>query len=342
LINRPWLGYNIATMKRILHIFGRLLILLVFLGAAWLLYDRLKQYSLRQILDALANISAWHIAAAALLTLLNYAILVGYDWFAVRWVGEKDLPLRKIAMASFTGYAFSYNFGATLFGTSIRYRLYSAWGMSLGKILDLLVILGLTFWFGVFTLAGIVFMARPFRIPNGLKHELEHLKINIPFDHTFWLGALLLLLAVLYVAFAALRRKPLELFGWRIPLPPLKLTLYQIAIACGDLLVAALVLYTLLPPIAGGYLRILGVFMLAFVVAVLTHVPGGYGVFDALIIHFLPKDQGASVVAALLVFRVVYYWVPLLIAGVMLGYHEVTLSNSANDGPPGGSQEAMP
>ena len=321
-------------MKRILHIFGRLLILLVFLGAAWLLYDRLKHYSLRQIVDALGKISAWQIVAAVLLTLLNYAILVGYDWFAVRWVGEKDLPLRKIALASFTGYAFSYNFGATLFGTSIRYRLYSAWGMSLGKILDLLVILGLTFWFGVFTLAGVVFMARPFEIPTGLQHELEHLKIDIPFDQTFWLGASLLLLAAVYVAFAALRRKPLELFGWRIPLPPLKLTLYQIAIACGDLLVAALVLYALLPPIEGGYLRILGVFMLAFVVAVLTHVPGGYGVFDALIIHFLPKEHlGASVVAALLVFRVIYYWVPLLIAGVMLGYHELTLGNDADSGP---------
>ena len=148
-----------------------------------------------------------------------------------------------------------------------------------------------------------------------------------------------MLCAVLYVGFAALRRKPLELFGWRISLPPLKLTLYQIVIACGDLLVAALVLYTLLPSIEGGYLRILGVFMLAFVVAVLTHVPGGYGVFDALIIHFLPKGNvGASVVAALLVFRVIYYWVPLLIAGVMLGHHELTLNNDANSEPPAGAK----
>jgi phosphatidylglycerol lysyltransferase len=328
------------AMKRFLHFFGRLLILTVFLAAAWLLYDRLKQYTLRQIVDALADISWWHITAASLLTVLNYAILIGYDWFAVRWVGEQELPLRKIAMASFTGYAFSYNFGATLFGTSIRYRLYSAWGMPLMKILDLLVILGLTFWFGVFTLAGIVFMATPFRIPKALKQELQQVNISIPFDQTFWLGALLLLLAVLYVAFAAVRRKPLEVFGWRIPLPPLKLTLYQIVIACGDLLVAAAVLYTLLPPIVGGYMRILGVFMLAFVVAVLTHVPGGYGVFDAIIIHFLPKSQGASVVAALLVFRVVYYWVPLLIAGAMLGYHELTLGNGENGKPPPGESPA--
>ena len=289
-----------------------------------------------EIRDALTNIPLWHIVAASLLTVLNYAILVGYDWFAVRWVGEKDLPLRKIALASFTGYAFSYNFGATLFGTSIRYRLYSAWGVTLRKILDLLVILGLTFWFGVFTLAGVVFVAAPFPIPAQLRH------LSLPFDETFWVGVLLLLC---WPA-GTWRSRPcvasrLKLFGWQIPLPPLKLTLYQIAIACGDLLVAAAVLYALLPPIAGGYVRILGVFMLAFVVAVLTHVPGGYGVFDALIVHFLPAEHGASVVAALLVFRVIYYWVPLLIAGIMLGVHEMTLPSMAKKSPAAAEKQSV-
>jgi phosphatidylglycerol lysyltransferase len=312
-----------VKMKRFLHIFGRLLIGAVFLGAAWLLYDRLKEHTWQEVSDALLSISPWHIAAASLLTVLNYAILVGYDWFAVRWVGEKTLPLRKIALASFTGYAFSYNFGATLFGTSIRYRLYSAWGMPLLRILDLLVILGLTFWFGVFTLAGIVFIATPFPIPK----ELEHL--NLPVDGTFWVGVALLLFSAGYVAIAALCRRPLRLFGWQLPLPPLKLTLYQIAIACADLLVAAAVLYALLPPIEGGYLRILGVFMLAFVVSVLTHVPGGYGVFEAIFLRFLPQEHVPSVLAALLVFRVLYYWTPLLVAGAMLGHHELTLSRDA-------------
>jgi uncharacterized membrane protein YbhN (UPF0104 family) len=319
-------GYN-KVMKRFLHIFGRILILAVFLGAAWLLYDRLREHTWQQVRAALLSIPTRNLLAAALLTVLNYAILVGYDWFAVRWVGEKDLPMRKIALASFTGYAFSYNFGATLFGTSIRYRLYSAWGMSLRRILDLLVILGLTFWFGVFTLAGVVFVSTPLPIPAELQH------LNLPVDGTFWVGVLLLLLAVGYVAFAAILRKPIHLFGWQLPLPPFGLTLYQIAIACGDLLVAAAVLYVLLPPIEGGYLRILGVFMLAFVVSVLTHVPGGYGVFEAISLRFLPKEHSVAVVAALLVFRVVYYWVPLIIAGAMLGYHELTLDSKERTSP---------
>ena len=111
-----------------------------------------------------------------------------------------------------------------------------------------------------------------------------------------------------------------------MPLPPLKLTLCQHSIACGDLLVAAAVLYVLLPPVEGGYLRVVGVFMLAFVAAVLTHVPGGYGVFDLLILDFLPKEQEPMVVAAIIVFRVIYYWAPLLIAAVMLASNELTLA----------------
>jgi phosphatidylglycerol lysyltransferase len=314
-------------MKRVLNHFGRLLVLAIFLGAAWLLYERLKQYTYQEIRDAITGIPTWHIVAASLLTVFNYLILVGYDWFAVRWVAAGNVSLRRIALASFTGYAFSYNFGATLFGTSIRYRLYSAWGVPLLKIVELLIILGLTFWFGVFTLAGIVFIAAPFPIPEQVPW------LNRIFAHTFWMGVALLLIALAYVALSALHRKPLRLFGWHIPIPPLKLTVYQIIIACGDLLVAAAVLYMLLPPVDGGYLRIVGVFMLAFVVAVLSHVPGGYGVFDVLILDFLPKEQGHLVFAAIIVFRVIYYWVPLLIAAVMLGCNELTLTDNAVEEP---------
>ncbi len=327
-------------MKKLFNIFGRLLILLIFLGAAWLLYEHLKIYTCREIYDALVKIPISHIIVAVLLTVINYLILVGYDWFAVRWVGEKDLSLGKIALASFTGYAFSYNFGATLFGTSIRYRLYSAWGVSLVKILELLVILGLTFWFGLFTLAGIVFIAAPFPIPDTIEipKTLQILfklpkTLHLPFTNMHWAGIVLLLISVGYVLLSAIHRKPFKFFRWHIPLPPLKLTLYQIVIACGDLLVAAAVFYSVLPPVEGGYIKVLGVFMLAFVAGVLTHVPGGYGVFEAFIMCFLPKspDEGAAIFAAILAFRVIYNWVPLLIAAIMLGCNEWTLARNSTE-----------
>jgi phosphatidylglycerol lysyltransferase len=315
-------------MKRFLHLFGRLLVLAIFIGAAWLLYERLKHFTLQEIGDALARIPSWHIAIAALLTVANYGILVGYDWFAVRWVVGEKLPIKKISVAAFTGYAFSYNFGATLFGTSIRYRLYSAWGVSLVQILELLVILGLTFWFGVFALAGVVFIVSPLQIPppvlDGFRQTFH---CNLPFDDTFWLGVVLLLIALGYVLISILFRKPFRLFGHQVPIPPPKLTMYQIAIACGDLLVAAAVMDWLLPPLEGAYVRVLGAFMLAFVAAVLSHVPGGYGVFEGVFLFFFPEEAAPAVFAAIIVFRIIYYWIPLLLAAVMLGYHELTLRN---------------
>jgi phosphatidylglycerol lysyltransferase len=325
-------------MKRFFNLFGRLLVLLVFLGAAWLLYHYvtenkyLREHPLQKIRDALLGIPPWRLVAAALLTVLNYVILIGYDWFAVRWVGVRDLAVRKIALASFTGYAFSYNFGATLFGTSIRYRLYSAWGVPLIKIVELLIILGLTFWFGLLTLAGVVFMATPLPLPAQLRGLMEWL--HLPFTDTFWLGVALLAVAVGYVALSALHRKPFRFFRWHIPLPPLKLTLYQIAIACGDLMVAAAVMFVVLPPVEGGYLKVLGIFMLAFVVGVLSHVPSGAGVFEYVLLKILPEEQAPAVVAAIIAFRVIYYWVPLAMAGTMLGCNEFALSADAAEQPP--------
>ena len=325
-------------MKKFFNIFGRILILLIFLGAAWLLYERLKIFTCREIYDALVGIPLSGVIIASLLTVINYLILVGYDWFAVRWVGEKNLPLRKIALASFTGYAFSYNFGSTLFGTSIRYRLYSAWGVSLVKILELLVILGLTFWFGLFTLAGVVFIAAPFPVPDNIDipKTLQHLfklpeTMHLPFTNMHWAGIVLLLISVGYVLLSAIHRKPFKFFRWHIPLPPLKLTLCQIAIACGDWLVAAAVFYSVLPPIEGGYMKVLGVFMLAFVAGVLTHVPGGYGVFEAFIMGLLPNShsQEPKIFAAILAFRVIYNWVPLFIAAIILVCNEWALTNNS-------------
>jgi uncharacterized membrane protein YbhN (UPF0104 family) len=316
-----------VTSKRFLSCFGHLLVLLVFTGAARLLYVELNkpEYSVANIKDGLRWIAVkhpWRIIIASLLTVLNFVILVGYDWFAVRYVGEKKLPLRKIALASFITYAFSLNFGASLFGTSIRYRLYSVWGVPLVKIVELLVILGLTFWFGVFTLAGVIFTVAPFKVPATL---VEELKI-IPFHHTFWVGILLLMVSGSYVLLSALCREPIRLWRWKIPVPPLKLTLCQIVIACGDLIVAAAVLYTLLPPVEGGYVRVLGVWMLAYVGVVISHVPGGYGFQEWVVLAFCP---GHRVAAALIVFRVIYYWVPLAIASALLGGHELVTKNGA-------------
>ena len=152
-------------MKRYLRFVGPIVVLLVFALAIRLLYGILHKYTFGEIVNSVREIPGNWIAAALAFTVVNYVILVGYDYLAIRYVQE-PLALWKVALASFTGYACSYNIGATVAGTSVRYRLYSAWGLPLLKILQLLVILGLTFWFGVFALAGTIFIFHPPHMPE--------------------------------------------------------------------------------------------------------------------------------------------------------------------------------
>jgi len=355
-------------MKRLVRLLGPLLILLVFAAAIWLLYGELRQYRLSDIRSQLTQILGSKSFLAAIgLTVLNYLILVGYDWLAVRWVGERHLSLRRIALASFTGYACSYNFGATLAGTSIRFRLYSAWGMSPVKILELLVILGLTFWFGLFGLAGVIFILNPPHVEppaqvavaappvqdaapsatagpassstdveNGqtkqrIKEVLDQI-VRIAANMRLW-GVVLLTIAGAYLGLSLLRCSKVRLFGRELPVPPFRLTSCQFAITSADMAVGGLVLYTLMHHIPGVtcYTEVLAVYLLVYVAVVLSHVPGGYGVFDAGMLFCLrlsaapidvPRD---SVIAAIVAFRIIYFWIPLTVAVILLGINEVLL-----------------
>ena len=117
-------------MKKYLRYIGPLLISAVFLLAVYLLYHKLKSYSIAQIRESLNQISSGRIALSLALMVVNYMILVGYDWLALKAI-HKSLPLPRVGLVSFVGQAVSYNFGALLGGTSVRYRFYSAWGFSL-------------------------------------------------------------------------------------------------------------------------------------------------------------------------------------------------------------------
>ena len=348
--------------KKLFRFLGPMLVLLVFLGAIWLLYHELRHYRLSDIGVRIWEISPLGFALAVAMTVVNWLILIGYDWVAVRYVGVK-LPLRRVAVASFCGYACSYNFGATLAGTTIRLRLYSAWNVPLVKILQLLVILGLTFWFGLFAVAGTVFVVAPpqivaaddppatvagadqaiGKVPAAAAEEQAGQEkvqqvlgriVRIAANMRMW-GVVLLILAVIYLGLSAARLDSVRLFGHRLPVPPFRLTLFQYAITAADMLVAGAVLYALMYNIPGvlGYLEILGIYLLVYVAVVLSHVPGGYGVLDGGMIFCLRQGSAGlaadRVIAAILVFRAIYYWIPLLLAIVLLGVNEVRLRRRA-------------
>ena len=142
-----------GSVRTFLHRISPLLVVLVFAGAVWLLYGQVRHYSWAEIRDSIYKVPRGQIILSCVLTVVNYVVLMGYDVLAVKSVCA-PASLAADCLASFTGFATSYSFRRSWAGGSVRFRLYSAWGLSPGEIVQLVLILGVTFWFGVFAGGG--------------------------------------------------------------------------------------------------------------------------------------------------------------------------------------------
>jgi len=298
---RPWIGPLLAAV--------------VFGAAILLLRAELKHHTWAEILAAIAAVPRSRIALAIGLTALNYLVLSGYDGLALQYLKH---PLRpaQILMGSFVGYAMSHNLGWMLGGTTTRYRMYSTWGFSAVEVVKMLGILGVSFWSGYCLLAGLAFVLDPLEIPRQL---------HLPLKSTFWLGPLLLGMLAAYLTACAIGR-PITIRGLKIEFPRLWLALAQMTVATCDLLLASAVLYVLLPAdLHISYGRFVNVVLLAWATAIMSHVPGGAGVLELVIVKLTAPSDPTALIGVLLAFRIIYYLLPLTIALCVLGCHELAV-----------------
>ena len=280
-------------------------------AAFFLLARELKSYRYRDLMRQVWTLPHSHLALALLLTAVAYAVLPAYDAIALSYV-DHPLSVKRIAFGSFIAYALSHSLGFPLLtGGPVRYRFWSAWGLSTSEIAQAISFAGVTFIIGMIAVAGIVFLLEPASTIHLLRLPLASLKP---------LGALCVLMVVVYLAVAAKRNKSFRLFEWQFPVPSIRLALIQLAVAIVDWTTAGAVLYVLLPPAYRlSFLPVLGVFLLAQFIGILSHVPGGVGVFEAMVVLLLkPFVPAASIVGSLLAYRAIYYFLPLVIALTLL------------------------
>jgi phosphatidylglycerol lysyltransferase len=288
---------------------------LLFGAALWVLHRELATYHLRDILNEFRSLPPSAALAALGLTVASYVVQTLYDALAVRYA-HHHLPYRRIALASFVGYSFSNTIGYSLLtGGSVRFRLYSGWGLSTVAITRVIAFCTLTFWLGFLTVSGSVFLFGPPRLPAAL---------HVPVHSAAVLGGLFLLVVLAYIALVRWRREPIRAKGWELYIPTLRTALAQIGVASLDWVLAGAVLYALLPRVgAPSFPVFLGLYLLAQTVGLLSQIPGGLGVFETVLLLLLTPDLPASAIAgSLLAFRVVYYLLPLVAGAALLGAHE--------------------
>jgi len=305
-----------ATKSKILKYTGTLFSLLLFSAALWVLHREVQTVHLQHILSELEAIPGKRLWLAAILTVSSYTIMAGYDYLAIRFI-KHSLSLTRIVLASFIGNAFSNNIGfSILAGASVRYRLYSNWGLSVLEIAKVVAFYTLTQWLGFFSIGSMVLVLEPMGIPPGS---------YIPFHTTLPLGVLFLGVMTGYFALTAFHRPPLHFRGWEIALPSLPILFSQILVACGDWLLAIAVLYTLLPSeLPVSFPNFIGVFFLAAMAGVVSQIPGGLGVFEAAMLMLLtPSMNATQLLGALIAYRGIYYLLPLGVATALLGIQEL-------------------
>lgn len=283
----------------------------VFCAAIVVLVREFRGVSLHAVLDRLVAMPPQRIAAAAALTAASYLLLTGYDMLALRYVGRR-LKLRDVVFASFTAFTLANNVGFhILSGGSIRYRLYSRLGLNAVAIGELLAFCSFAYALGVVTVGGALTLSDPDSFATLL---------HVPRLLVMASGAVLLAIILGYLAIAALWREPIILGRYHLRPPSLPLALAQVVLASADAVLAATVMYVLLPTdLDLGYRYFLGVYTVAATASILSLVPGGLGVFETAITILVAPQSKAAALGVFFVYRMIYFILPLAVALAWFG-----------------------
>lgn len=274
---------------------------------AWLLFHQARAIEWDEVWATVLALPNGVLALGALLALASYTLYSTFDLFGRRLTGH-PLGAGRVMLVTFISYAFNLNLGALVGGFAFRYRLYARLGLDNVVITRVLTMSMLTNWLGYIVLAGTVFLLRPLALPPDWKLGSEGLQV---------LGGVLLAVAATYLlACAVSTRRSWTLRGHEIALPSWRIAGLQLVMSCANWLLIASIVYVLLQQRI-DYPAVLSVLLVAAVAGVITHVPAGIGVleavFVALLSHQVPKGE---LLGALLAYRAVYYLGPLIVATV--------------------------
>ena len=261
------------------------------------------------MLAAMREVTVAQHVLAGFATVLSYLALTGYDWSALRYIGAR-LPYSTVAETSFIAYAIGNTIGVgVLTGGAVRMRVYGAAGIEAGAISRAILFNAISFGLGLSAVGAVAVLCDAAAVS-----EIAGIPANL-----LRAGGAAVLASLAALFWQCHTRRELRLFRFSISLPPARLAAMQLAISTLDMLASASVVWALLPLPITELPAVLAFFSIATVLGIISHIPGGAGVFEAVLVFAfrdrLPVEQIAG---ALVLYRFYYYALPLAIAVSML------------------------
>jgi uncharacterized membrane protein YbhN (UPF0104 family) len=304
--------------NRIAHIAGILVGIGVSCAAIWVLWKQVQILKYDAVVAQFHELSLSRIMLAVGCTVGAYLTLTIYDSTAFRYIG-RQMQFVRIMLVAFISYAFSHNLGfGAVTGNSVRYRFFSQWKVPLVDIARIIVFGGTAYILGIVTVAGLLIL-----------RNADHLALatKLPVSSAYLIGICASLVGSVYLAWSLLKWPTISMKGVVLPPPGLGIVMTQFGAAAVEWGFAAGALFFLLP-VHGGldYWHFIGIFVIAYVSGMISQVPGGLGVFEAVLLLLLPQDiSRETIVAAVITYRAVYFLLPLLVAAALMVTAEVTI-----------------
>lgn len=309
LTQRPW--WPVAKRVATFGFFGLVL---------WLVVAQARSVQWSEVLASIRNYPLHVLVTAAALAISSYAMYCSFDLISRRYT-RHTLGTGPVIVATFISYAFNLNLGSLVGGLGFRYRLYSQLGLTPDVISRIFGFTMLTNWLGYMVLSGVALVVQPIALPDDWALGSGAMRV---------LGGVFLLAGAGYLGLCAWSpQRSFTVYGHELRLPSLRMALLQLLASCITWCLIAGVLYTLLQH-RTDYLTVLAVLLVSAVAGLITHVPAGIGVLEAVFVTLLvPAVPKSELLAALLVYRAVHYLIPLAQATVLYGLFEWRVKKEA-------------
>lgn len=286
-----------------------------FAVVAWLILHQARTVDWPAVRQALQALPASVLAVAGVLALASHCTYGTFDWVG-RDVSGHRLGRAATLGIAMTSYPFTLNLGSLIGGVGVRYRLYARRGVDPGTIGQVVGTSIVTNWLGYLLLAAVLpWLWQPPAVAGWTAAPWQ------------WRlgGALLGCLPLAYVLLCALRAgRALTLRGHAFPLPRWPVALWQVAVSAANWMLMGAALWTVLQGQV-PYPAALATVLLGAVAGLVLRVPAGLGVLEAVGVALLasPPLSSAQVLAALLAYRALYYFGPLVLAAMAFGAAEL-------------------
>lgn len=280
----------------------------------WLIGRQAHAVDWGSVLTAMRALPIRVLAAAAALGLASHLAYAGFDLIGRRCTGHRLSTAATLGI-TLISYPCTLNLGALIGGVGVRYRLYARKGLDPGTIGQIVVTSIVTNWVGYFVLTGVLLWTWQPPLAEGWAHSPLVLGL---------IGAALVCVPMAYVALCAQRGgRPISVRGRQLPLPGWRLALLQITVSVLNWTLMAGALWVILQHKA-SFAAVLATLLFGAVAGLVSRVPAGLGVLEAVGVTLLASTTGKTeVLAAVLAYRALYYFAPLVLAGVAFAVVEL-------------------